>query len=100
MALVVCNGLAAFLCWVFLRWFLKYSSYLCRFPPSPPFLSNLLLYIAVGFSLALNGLLLVYASLPDRTPGAIIVSPTHNNYRIITSNVAKYGIHMEYSCQQ
>lgn len=58
LSLAACNGIASLLCWI-----------LFGLPSSPPFWNNLLLYLAVGGSLALNGLVLVYAALPDRTPG-------------------------------
>eukprot|EP01124_Arcella_intermedia_P001286 TRINITY_DN10694_c0_g1_i1.p1 TRINITY_DN10694_c0_g1~~TRINITY_DN10694_c0_g1_i1.p1 ORF type:complete len:419 (+),score=67.75 TRINITY_DN10694_c0_g1_i1:107-1258(+) len=56
-ALVVCNGLATLICWT-----------LFQFPPTPPFRRNFKIYFGVGFFMSINGLLLVYSSLPDRTP--------------------------------
>eukprot|EP01127_Copromyxa_protea_P009384 TRINITY_DN2206_c0_g1_i2.p1 TRINITY_DN2206_c0_g1~~TRINITY_DN2206_c0_g1_i2.p1 ORF type:complete len:326 (+),score=41.44 TRINITY_DN2206_c0_g1_i2:140-1117(+) len=53
----VCNATASLFCWLLLG-----------LPEAPPFRHNVRLYLAVGVSLAVNGLVLVYAALPNRTP--------------------------------
>jgi len=44
----------------------------CTGKPSTPKLGDFWgLYLAIGFCLAINGLILVYSSIPQRTPGII-----------------------------
>jgi hypothetical protein len=40
-------------------------------PPFAPLKDFIFIYFLVGLSMAVNGLLLVYASLPSRTPGTL-----------------------------
>lgn len=69
LSLATCNGIASLLSWV-----------LFEFPSTPPFWHNFGLYMAVGGSLAVNGLVLVYAALPNRTPGSYLRLLSSSNF--------------------
>jgi len=56
LALALCNAIVVLIYWILFR------------PSSPPFLENCWYYFVVGLSLAINGVLLVYASPSNRTP--------------------------------